>query len=824
MSLKNHCNTRLKAASAALAFVCCPVALGGGPVSTIPPLPDEKEAFSKIGKSYHFRASETPLLIEDFINEFHASPLSTDANFMLGNWYFFKGEYSRALACYSRIPDNAFSGTTRQELAYRKAFSLVKTGFYDEAQVLFQDLVGSSTVGRDSQFYLAYIQYVKGNYDDAYSRFKKIKGSTRDKEADYYLNQIDYKNGEYSKVAPASDRLLSSAIPDELKAETLRVGGISYFKLGDKANARRLLEQYNAITGDGAEISALYSLASLYYDSGEYTKALPLFSTVTEYPGPLAQSAWLYIGQIHLNMGDVQAAALAFDKATRQSWDNDVTETAAYNLAVTSTSGMTLPFADGAAAMESFIETYPDSPYSPKLSNYLANAYYGKRDYGKALVQVDKISNPDASTRTMRQKILYQLGISTLQQGDPRGAVGYLRQASESGAPDSEVSAQASLWLGDAYYSLKDYKNAASAYEKALSLNIKEPDKSLTRYNLGYAYLKLHNYAKAEKAFQEAVASGPLTPSQSADARLRYADCLYYTGKYRQALALFRDIYKTDEQNAVYARIREADILGYEGNVAEKISILERLNADPATGIWQSTVLSRLADAYSEKGDDRKAAELYARILDSTSGTNDNSQTYFSLAANAENLLNAGDTEAAYLAYKRLENSGMASLYPVALRGVMLTSPDKEEVVQYAAKVSRLPGLSPEEINEATLLGAEAALKLNPYHPEALETLNTLAHSSDRLWGARAAVVLGESLLNSGNLSDAEEVLLYLIDNGSDDNYWLARGYIALADVYSRQDKDYLARLYLETLRNNYPGNEKDIKEKINSRLKSLDR
>lgn len=812
-----------RAASAALAIT----ALTGTAAGNVAGPQPEREAFEALSRAYHFQLAQTPELAREFLKDYPSSTRQAEAMLILADWYFFNHEYPSAYGIYTRISDDAFSGDVRDGLIYRKALSMVKTGFYNEAAAYFRSLYGNRQYGEAARFYTAYIDYVNGRYDEAYDQFKKIHAQgPKGAEAEFYLNQIEYLRGNYQKVATTSERLLSpgTRVPDELRAETMRVGGLANFKLGSKAAARNILARYADLTGDGAELSAIYSLATIYYDEGDYDKALPLFSTVTDYPGDLAQSAWLYMGQIYTARGDTQAAALAFDKAARESWDDSVAETASYNLAVTAAAGNALPFSDAALAMENFIESYPSSQYASGLSTYLANAYYGRRDYEAALRQIEKISRPDGETRLMRQKILYQLGVATLQGGDAAKAAEYLGEASASSAPDKEVAAQAALWLGDARYAQKDYKGAIKAYEGAIGSGRLADNTALAYYNLGYAYLKAGNYTKAEAAFKNATTIKGLTPAQTADARLRYGDCLYYTGKYDQAMAVFRNIKLDGGADGVFAQIREADILGRGGKVEEKISILEGLIGNPDAGIWRPTVLSRLADAYSEKGDDRRAAELYAMIIDSN-GKGDNSQSYYSLATNAENLYNRGDREAAYNAYRLLEQSGILDLYPSAVMGIMRTSNNDAEIAEYAAKAASLPGLTAEERDEALLAGAMAGLKAGgSRRHDALTTLRTLAASSDRLWGARAAVALGEELLADGETEEAEKVLLDMIDAGSDDNYWLARGYIALADVYTAQDKDYLAKLYLETLRSNYPGSEKDIKEMINSRLKALDK
>lgn len=820
--MKRRCiKSLLKAAPAALTLVTAP-AYADAPARALPPLPDVQSAYEASREAYRDLLPQTPLLLKGFLADYPESILAPEVSLMLADWYFYNREYPSALKVYETLGDSAFSGDIREGMLYRKAYALLKCGYYPEATVIFSSLAHSGSYGEPAKFYIAYIKYVNGDYDAAYEAFMPLrKSKIKGEEVDYYLNQIDFRRGEYRKVANASERLLVGNIPDELKAESIRVGALSFFKLGDKTTARNMLRRYVDLAGDGAEISAVYALATIYYDEGDYASALPLFSSVTDYPGDVAQSAWLYIGQIYMQQGDPSAAAIAFDKASRQQWNGEVAETATFNLAVNAATGPSLPFSDSTALMESFIETYPDSPYARTLSKYLANAYYEQKNYDEALRQIERVGQPDANTKAMRQKILYQLGASRLRQGNPRQAVEFLTEASAASQPDAEVAAQSSLWLGDALYSLGDFTRAASAYNVAVSSGKLGENTDIANYNLGYSLLKKKDYKGASKAFAKATKGKNLSAPQLIDARLRQADCLYYTGSYNEALSIFREVKLNRGQEGAFAAIREADILGRNGQVEQKIAILQSVVDSGEAGIWKADALKRLADAYSEKGDDRKAAELYANVV--AEGGSDNSQSFYSLAANAENLYEAGEYDAALKAYRLIENSGIRALYPSAVTGIMRTSTDNREIAVYAAKVMALPGIPSEDRDEAIYRGAVASLSLGGIEKVGAERdLRNLAQSSDRLWGARAAVDLAQSLITDGRPSEAEEVLLEMIDAGADEPSTLAYGYIALSDAYRDLGKTYLARLYLENLRDNYPGKEKEITDMISKRLKTL--
>ena len=111
------------------------------------------------------------------------------------------------------------------------------------------------------------------------------------------------------------------------------------------------------------------------------------------------------------------------------------------------------------------------------------------------------------------------------------------------------------------------------------------------------------------------------------------------------------------------------------------------------------------------------------------------------------------------------------------------------------------------------------AAKIEKKHPEYKNDFAKLSEDVRSLYGSQAAYYLAEIQYKKDNLKEAEATLNNFIDAGTPHQYWLARGFILLADVYHKQGNSFEACEYLESLKSNYPGKEADIFSMIEERL-----
>jgi predicted negative regulator of RcsB-dependent stress response len=91
------------------------------------------------------------------------------------------------------------------------------------------------------------------------------------------------------------------------------------------------------------------------------------------------------------------------------------------------------------------------------------------------------------------------------------------------------------------------------------------------------------------------------------------------------------------------------------------------------------------------------------------------------------------------------------------------------------------------------------------------------------VYGAEGKYLLAQYYYDRNELDKAENELMNFIEKSTPHQYWLARGFILLSDVFIRKGDEIQARLYLTNMRDNYKGND-DIAGMIEERLNKLTR
>jgi predicted Zn-dependent protease len=230
------------------------------------------------------------------------------------------------------------------------------------------------------------------------------------------------------------------------------------------------------------------------------------------------------------------------------------------------------------------------------------------------------------------------------------------------------------------------------------------------------------------------------------------------------------------------------------------------------------TALSSLKDIYTENG---RISE-YASIASKAGKSLSPEELDGMVLAAAKRGFDAGKLEQAITYYKQLrEQTQTEEMRLVATVGEMRCAYGLKRydvAIRAASDLIADSKVGPEEKSEAMFMRAESYY-VTGKPAEAVADWQTLSADSRTEYGAQANVRLAEYAFNTNQYKAAEDLLVKFIDSGTPHAYWLARGFILLADVYNKTDRQVEAEQYLLSLKSNYSENE-EINKMIEERMK----
>lgn len=870
------------------------------------------------------------VLLQRFVDAYPASVLRSEALLALAAEALDSSEWQKALEILDSIDPDSLDEDNAARWSIARAIALINTGHPDDADRLLRS-VTAPDYARQAAFYRGYILFTQGDYDQAETIFRYSASDPAYRaKSDVYLAQILYMKSDWSQALSVAQRSIGNpSISTDQSAELQRVAGEASWHLGDNRSAVSYLSGYRQAVADPRP-SALYILALADYEDGRYAQSISTLNDISDRDDAIGQSALLLLGQAYEATGNSQAALLALSRAASMDYDEAASETALYDFAVARLNGGKVPFGSSVEGLEAFLSRFPDSPYAPKVQEYIITGYMTDNNYERALRSIESVKSPSPALLRAKQQVLYTLGTRDLAAGNTSLALSRLRQAADMRSQNPDIALECNLWIGECLYAQSDYSGAAASYLAYLKgARDGSYNRALALYDLGYARF-------AEKRFNDAMTDfnrflknpAGASAAMRADAWNRIADCYYYSSRFSSAAQCYERAFDTDPSTGDYALYQLAVMKGLSRDHKAKIEGMERMmNQFPSSALIPSALLE-IAEAQGELGDRDAAIATYSRLASSFPSTPQGRQGLLLLAITKAD---AGDRAGAIAAYKQVvkssptseearvanddlkrlyaeagDISGYASFINSIPNAPAVDSADLEAMAFSAAErshnasgdvtlmekyLSQFPdgphaavallavadwqarsGMTDKAVDSyrgvidrapdaATLnrarLGLLRSARDMGLHADVIEMADALLSSSavgtsDRsevafaravalagtgrdseavsawtqlaanpldLNGAKSAYWLAQHYFDKDDLAQARAVAEKLVDANPPHPYWLARTFILIADINKAEGNDTEARLYLTTLRDNYPGSETDIMMMIEERL-----
>ena len=754
----------------------------------------------------------------------------------------------------------------KSEMAQIVADAYFQQKNYDKTLEYYQIYVKNLTRGfsREAYYQMGVSKMIKEDYQGAIADLQKVAGSSDilAQFASYYLASCYAKNNEpkyarsafyiaysagfdveiseeslfdYARLSliPGVDPfneavgLLDSYIEDHPKsARKAEVEEMTIYLLLNTKENEEALRRLEAMKNKSPELQTVYN-ELLYttgidnFQKGYYDKAQVCFSKIlnSRLDVPNKARACFWMGESSYQMGDYITAGKYLTQFKTMKGAANLSE---YALANYDLGYIYYQKPDYEAAIGSFkrfiaaadydqddLKTdayirigdcfFMDRSYSYAIKYYELAARTGKRNADYAVYQQGlcygakgKVNQKVAILNDLLQdypstpyyeQALFEIGNTYLVHGDKRSAIANFNRLIKE-RPRSSYTRQAMMKVGMIYYNNNQYDQALTNL-KNLVASYPNTDESREALSIIRSIYMEQN--KLDEYFGYVNANGgQVKVTQQDSLAFANAEGFYLDGRYQQAQAALQ-YYFDNFHNGAY--LLKAHYYGLEcaekvGTEDQVVAHLNYIISQPDNDYTDNALL-KMARIEYEKGDYSKAGEYYERLSRIT-----------------EEPL------------KRLE----------ALEGSMKSNfflGKYDKAIEMGENLRQSRDLTEDQVNQISHIMGKSYFEKGNYNA-AIEKLDKSARNDKSVYGAESAYYSAVASIQLKQYDEAENKVFNIADNFSKYDYWVAKSFIALADVYVAKENYFQAKETLRSVIDNYKGI--DLKQEARSKLAEVER
>lgn len=447
----------------------------------------------------------------------------------------------------------------------------------------------------------------------------------------------------------------------------------------------------------------------------------------------------------------------------------------------------------------------------------LGDSYLSLRDYHRANQHYDELIDSKASNQDYA---LFQRGIIQGLQGDNAAKIKILTSVLQK-FPSSKYADDIAFEIPYTYFTAGDYETAIEGLQQMID---RYPRSSYVPRALVTIGLVQYNKGDADAAMAsfKKVIEQHATSNEAAQA-LRSIENIYLdqgdpSGYIHYAThADLRELSPAEQDNLIFQTAHSLFARGQYGPAVEAVNAY--FDKFPKAIHEKHARYIRGVSLY-HTGHPREALHDLNLILnDWTSQYTENT-----LLTAAALYMDLEEYNEAIVHLKKLEiTSELDENYGYAVTNLMkcyLMIGDLDQAEKYAHLIKNSDRLSEEDIARTHLYSAQAML-LEGDKAAAIKELKLAALKSQTAVGAEARYRIGQLQYEDKQYDKARETAFDLVNNMEEQDYWVAKSFILIADTYAAKGNKLQARSTLESIIENYEG-EDDIIPSAKERLQRL--
>ena len=563
--------------------------------------------------------------LEEFLRLYPQSSRCNMARFYLGNFYYARGDYDRALEYYRTVDAADVEYDHRSEYNFKVGYCHFQNGDMQKASRYFsQQVGGKSKFASSSLYYYAHIQYTNGQYDLALRNFRELQKDKKfAKIAPAYIGRIYYYLGREDEFLDMAPSLLADK--NALKRDEIyRMMGEIYFNRGEYKKA---LEQYanveksQSAAGNCTPQDIDYQVGYSYYMTGRYAEAAEHLEKKTSCSDSVAQSALYVLADCYVKMGRKRDARSMMLQASKMDYSQKIKEDALFNYAKLSCELNENAYNESIRSMESYLKKYPNSVHKTEVQEILTQLYCSTNNYKDAIRLLEQIPERNSELEQAYQRAVLNRGIELSNSGKKQeGAEMYAKAVQINALP--KITADANYLLGEYQYNTNQMDKAERSLNKMLLSSYVNTSAYANDARYTYGYLLMHRgrYDEAQGVFEELAgrlngATGKKGVTMRNDVWNRLGDCLYVQSKFPESIVQYDKVIAAKGKDADYATYQKALAYGAQGKNSDKLThlnyIFERFDNSPL----KSKAMLEIANTYMMCDNNEMAMTYYSNFI-----------------------------------------------------------------------------------------------------------------------------------------------------------------------------------------------------------------
>ena len=725
---------------------------------------------------------------------------------VLADAYFYKKDYAKALEYYNIFSKNSTGRSMTREAFYKMGACKMKTGNLKDAITDLQKAASDKdTIGQYASYFLAscYADTDQPKYarNAFYSAYKA--GFDKDISEDALFNYAHLSlipgTDPFNEAVAQLDAFVEENPNSQRRTEAEE---LSIYLLLNAKNNEAALSRLDKMRNKSQELKTVYdellfTTGIENYQNRQFDKAQPYFSKILngkQSSDKKATAAFWLAESAYAGNDFVTAERYYKQVKNNSSASRELQTMADYGLGYVNY--QKLDYDVAIEHFRSFIQRCDDSRTDLKSDAYirLGDCFFVDRNYDLAINYYDlatRVGKMNADYALFQQglcygakgdsnrkiailndmvaaypstnyydRALFEIGNTHLVYGDKRSAISAFNRLTKE-RPRSSYTRQALMKIGMIYYN-NDQDDQALTSLKTLVENYPNTDESREALSIIRSIFMERNDLNSYFAFVENSGSGQIQVTQQDSLAFANAENFFLDGRYQEAEKALNYYFDHFQRGGYSLKAHQyasecAEKVGTEEEVVEHLTyIVNQPNND-----YTDQALLKLARIEYDRGNYEQAGSHYARL--------------------------ANVTEEPLRRLEALEGS-MKSYY---------FRDNYDKAIEMGESLIQSKDLTTEQTNQVNhIVGKSYFMKGN--YTTALQWLDKSAKADKSVFGAESAYYGAVCSFKQNHLDETENKVFDISDKFSSHEYWVAKSFILLADVYVQEENNFQAK---ETLR-----------------------